>query len=93
LVWWSTSDAWTTGLPDIMAVYRGRFCAIELKAEDGHLSQRQKEWLVQFAKAGGYACVVRAAPGRGPLQAVLTEMGMVEPIELSQDWLLARLEL
>ena len=41
------------GSPDIFALVRGTLFGIELKAHDGFQSQVQKEFEVEFVKAGG----------------------------------------
>lgn len=48
------------GLPDIIGVMKNRpgvMFAIEVKAEDGRLSDKQKEWLGDLTKAGVLAFV------------------------------------
>jgi len=48
------------GIPDILACYKGRFIAIELKRPDGEgaLAIRQDAQLRRIKKAGGTAVVI-----------------------------------
>lgn len=48
-----------SGIPDLLCCYNGNFMAIELKAENGKLSQLQKFELDKIQKAGGVAIVLR----------------------------------
>ena len=41
------------GSPDIFAIIRGRIIGIEVKGEKGFQSQVQKEFEVEFTRAGG----------------------------------------
>ena len=41
------------GAPDIIAVIKGQIIGIEVKAQDGFQSQAQKEFEVEFVRAGG----------------------------------------
>jgi hypothetical protein len=45
------------GRPDFRCCYRGRFLAIECKAESGRLSSEQAVELARIRKSGGYTCV------------------------------------
>jgi Holliday junction resolvase len=47
------------GVPDIVGCLNGRFVGIEVKREDGKVSEIQKINLEQIRKAGGIALVVR----------------------------------
>lgn len=53
------------GIPDILACYRGRFIAIELKRPDGKgkLDPRQELQLIRISKAGGIAKVIDSLDG------------------------------
>lgn len=48
-----------SGIPDVIAVVRGRFVAIEVKSQDGHTSRIQKYIHNKIKKAGGVALVSR----------------------------------
>jgi Holliday junction resolvase len=48
------------GVPDIIACINGRFLAIEVKREDGKVSEIQKFNLEQIRRAGGIAIVARS---------------------------------
>ena len=53
------ANAYTVaGVPDILACYEGKFLAIEVKAENGRLSELQKVKLQEIAEAGGIAVVL-----------------------------------
>lgn len=47
------------GVPDILCCYKGKFIAIEVKAEKGRVSELQKYNIEQIQKAGGVAFVSR----------------------------------
>jgi len=49
----------TTGLPDFLAIHRGRGLAIETKAPTGRLRPRQKYVLERIRRAGGIVVVAR----------------------------------
>ena len=46
------------GTPDILAVLKGRFIALELKTEVGEASKIQLLKLARIERAGGYSAVV-----------------------------------
>lgn len=48
-----------SGIPDLLCCYKGKFIGIELKAENGRLSELQKYELDEIQKAGGIAMVLR----------------------------------
>lgn len=50
----------TSGIPDLIVCYRGRFIAFEVKAEQGRETVLQKLMIRKIIQAGGYACVVRS---------------------------------
>lgn len=43
------------GIPDIVGCYRGRFFALELKADNGRASELQLYNIAKINEAGGYA--------------------------------------
>lgn len=45
------------GVSDIVAVHRGKFYALELKAPGGRASEDQLAFQANIAKAGGYGCI------------------------------------
>lgn len=47
-----------SGVPDIIACFKGRFIAIECKAGKGKLTELQKYNIEQIKSAGGLAIVV-----------------------------------
>ena len=47
------------GVPDVLACFRGRFVAIEVKAPKGRLSVAQEAELEAIREAGGIAIVAR----------------------------------
>ena len=48
-----------TGRPDIIACYRGKFLAIEVKDKDGKLTPLQTYNLDKINKSGGFAIMVK----------------------------------
>ena len=50
----------TSGIPDLIVCYRGRFIAFEAKAEKGKTTVLQEITIRKINKAGGYATVVRS---------------------------------
>ena len=50
------------GRPDFRICYRGRWIAVECKAEGGKLSKAQKETLERIRKAGGVVIVAFGLP-------------------------------
>ena len=47
------------GVPDLLACYRGKFIAIEVKAENGRASELQRYEVEQIRKAGGIAMILK----------------------------------
>jgi len=45
----------TTGLPDIICCYRGRFMGLEVKTQTGKLTKLQETTLQRIQEAKGYA--------------------------------------
>jgi hypothetical protein len=54
-----TQERGRRGVPDILACIRGKFVAIELKAETGRLAPIQKNTLEKIAMSGGIAFVAK----------------------------------
>lgn len=50
----------TTGIPDLIVCYRGRFIALEVKTDRGKTTVLQEVTIRKIIKAGGYAKVVRS---------------------------------
>ena len=50
----------TTGIPDIIVCYRGRFVAFEVKNEKGKATVLQMVTIRKIQAAGGIAAVVRS---------------------------------
>ena len=48
-----------SGIPDLLICYKGRFIAIELKAEKGKVSDLQRRELELIREAGGLGFVLR----------------------------------
>lgn len=63
--WWRDASGHThgrklngkRGIADILAIYRGKPLAIEVKRKDGALSVTQFNWLESFRSAGGVVIV------------------------------------
>ena len=62
------------GVPDIFAVYQGNLYVLELKTEDGTLSNDQRVMLERLAAAGAYTAV---AYGVDQAIATLKSWGLV----------------
>jgi len=60
------------GIPDVLACYRGRFVAFEIKAPKGRLTPYQVAELEAVRHAGGIAAEVRS------LEDVLAALGAVD---------------
>lgn len=45
------------GVPDVIAIYRGRVYAIELKVEGGRPTAKQCKAVERIRDAGGFACI------------------------------------
>ena len=50
----------TSGIPDIICCYRGRFLGLEAKLPEGRLSELQKRAIDKINRAGGIACRVES---------------------------------
>lgn len=50
----------TAGIPDVIACYRGRFLAFEVKTQQGKPTVLQQVTVRRILQAGGYAMVVRS---------------------------------
>ena len=50
----------TSGLPDIICCYHGRFVGLEVKTPDGKLTKLQEVTLSKINAAGGLGVVVRS---------------------------------
>ena len=60
----------TSGTPDILACINGYFVAIEVKAQDGHVSALQLEKIKQIRQAGGFGYVAYPS-GWDKLKAII----------------------
>jgi hypothetical protein len=47
----------TAGVPDIIAIHRGKCFAMELKADGGRPTETQLEAIAKLEKAGAYTCI------------------------------------
>ncbi len=45
------------GVPDVCLIHDGRFYALELKTEDGRVSEEQLAAIDNIRVAGGYSCI------------------------------------
>ena len=50
----------TSGVPDIICCYRGRFLGLEVKLPSGKLTELQKRAIAKINRAGGIACRVES---------------------------------
>jgi Holliday junction resolvase len=67
-----------SGVPDIIACFKGIFLGIECKAADGQVSHLQQWNLEKIAKAGGGSLIVYAKEG-----AMNDFEAMLQQIEIS----------
>jgi hypothetical protein len=56
---WGGGQYQKAGLPDMQIVVKGTCLEVELKAENGVISELQKQKLAQIKQSGGHAYVVR----------------------------------
>lgn len=50
----------TSGVPDIICCYKGRFLGLEVKLPSGRLTELQKRAIEKINRAGGIACRVES---------------------------------
>ncbi len=50
----------TSGVPDIICCYKGRFLGLEVKLPDGRLTELQRRAIQKINDAGGIACRVES---------------------------------
>ena len=50
----------TSGVPDIICCYKGRFLGLEVKLPSGKLTELQKRAIAKINRAGGIACRVES---------------------------------
>ena len=58
LKYWAGAQYTKTGIPDLLVCYKGKFIAIEVKAENGKPSELQLHHIEQIRKAGGVAYIL-----------------------------------
>ena len=51
---WRNSDTKTSGMPDLMACYKGFLIGLEVKTETGKPTELQKRKIQSIKDAGGY---------------------------------------
>lgn len=64
------------GVADILACYKGRALAIEVKAADGRVRPEQVEWLKKWQAGGGLVIVARSVDA---VEAFLDTMPLAGP--------------
>lgn len=76
--WWikTTGQKSKVGCPDIVACYRGRFIAIEVKNNRGTPDAAQVNQLWKITKAGGYAMVAKGDAGVESVRDLLTAIDL-----------------
>jgi hypothetical protein len=62
------------GVPDVVAIHKGRVYALELKAEGGRATPKQLESIAAMEAAGAYCCI---AEGLDRALAVLEQWGLL----------------
>ena len=50
----------SSGIPDIICCYKGRFLGLEVKLPNGKLTELQKRAIEKINRAGGVACRVES---------------------------------
>ena len=50
----------TSGVPDLICCYKGRFLGLEVKLPTGKLTELQRRAIQKINQAGGYACRVES---------------------------------
>jgi Holliday junction resolvase len=70
-------SSFSSGLPDLVGVYKGRFLGLEVKLPTtlNTVSARQSAILEQIRKAGGYGRVVS---NLGEVEALLDKLDLME---------------
>lgn len=53
--YWAGAQFTKSGIPDLLVCYKGKFIAIEVKAENGHPSELQLYNIRKIEEAGGKA--------------------------------------
>jgi hypothetical protein len=62
------------GVPDVIAIHKGRVFGLELKAEGGRATPKQLEAIAAMEAAGAYCCI---AEGLDRALAVLEQWGLL----------------
>ena len=65
------------GVPDVIAIHKGRVFALELKAEGGRATPKQLEAIAAMEAAGAYCCI---AEGLDRALAVLEQWGLLRGV-------------
>ena len=63
----------TSGIPDIICCYKGRFIGMECKLPSGRLSEMQKRAIQKISQAGGIA---------GRVESVADAMAMIQRVDM-----------
>jgi len=58
------ADRSRAGVPDLILVFEGMPCAVELKMKGNKATELQRLWLWDFNQAGGSSFILTADPGR-----------------------------
>ena len=61
----------TSGVPDIICCYKGRFLGLEVKLPTGRLTELQKRAIHRINRAGGIACRVESVEDVGEIIALI----------------------
>ena len=65
------------GVPDVVAIHKGRCYGLELKAEGGRPTPKQLEAIAAMEAAGAYCCI---AEGLDRALAVLEQWGLLRGV-------------
>jgi hypothetical protein len=65
------------GVPDVVAIHKGRCYGLELKAEGGRATPKQLEAIAAMEAAGAYCCI---AEGLDRALAVLEQWGLLKGV-------------
>ncbi len=71
------------GFPDLLACYRGRFVALEVKTATGEPTEQQARVITNILTSGGYAKVVRSWED---VQQLLTEIDTGSVVRLPSGY-------
>lgn len=60
LWFYKSADRFTSGIPDLLICWNGKFCALELKTTKGRVTKLQEHVLRSIETCGGITYVIRS---------------------------------